>query len=193
MHRPFPFADVLSTVQVVAWARSSVVEHTLHTGGVASSILAAPTTLNFGLIPKGTDMARSLIISLSCLSLLAGCSGKQPEATEPTVPAETASAVPESKGATLFAKCAACHALEAGKNLIGPSLHGVVGRKAASAPGFVYSDAMKSSGITWTDAELSDYLTQPQKKVPGTKMSFPGLPDAQDRAELIAYLKEKAK
>jgi cytochrome c len=136
---------------------------------------------------------RGLIVSISCLSLLAACSGKQPEAADTGTTTETASVAPVSNGEKVFAKCMACHSLEAGKNLIGPSLHGIVGRKAASLEGFMYSDAMKASGIIWTEDQLSEYLTQPQKKVPGTRMSFPGLPTEQDRTDVIAYLKDKAK
>lgn len=142
-------------------------------------------------------MVRGLFVSISCLSLLAACSGKQPESVdagnESLASATTTSAAPASAGEKAFAKCQACHSLEAGKNLIGPSLHAIVGRKAASVEGFLYSDAMKASGITWTEDQLSEYLTQPQKKVPGTRMSFPGLATEQERTDIIAYLKDKAK
>jgi cytochrome c len=88
-----------------------------------------------------------------------------------------------------FTTCMTCHAIEAGVNKIGPSLHGVVGRKAGSIEGFTYSSANKNSGITWTDAKLFQYLENPQRVVPGTKMSFPGWSDPQKRADVIAYLK----
>jgi cytochrome c len=71
---------------------------------------------------------------------------------------------------------------------VGPSLFGVVGRPAGTAPGYNYSEANKSSGKTWDDATLDTYLTNPKALVPGTKMVFPGLPDAADRANVIAYL-----
>lgn len=92
-------------------------------------------------------------------------------------------------GKTIFTQCKACHAIEAGKNMIGPSLAGVVGRKAGSEAGYSYSAANKNSGITWTAEKLFQYLEKPQRVVPGTKMSFAGLPKAQDRADVIAYLK----
>ncbi|SMC64623.1 cytochrome c family protein [Novosphingobium sp. B1] len=92
-------------------------------------------------------------------------------------------------GKTIFTQCKACHAIEAGKNMIGPSLAGVVGRKAGTEAGFTYSAANKNSGITWTAEKLFQYLEKPQRVVPGTKMSFAGLPKAQDRADVIAYLK----
>lgn len=92
-------------------------------------------------------------------------------------------------GKTVFAQCQACHSLEAGKNMIGPSLAGVVGRKAGTEAGYTYSAANKNSGITWSAEKLFQYLEKPARVVPGTKMSFAGLPKAQDRADVIAYLK----
>lgn len=91
-------------------------------------------------------------------------------------------------GKKVFNKCAVCHSPVAGKNNVGPSLFGVVGRKSASAPGYNYSDALKASNKTWDAATLDAWLTGPQKLVPGTKMTFPGLPNADDRANVIAYL-----
>ncbi|GHH17852.1 MULTISPECIES: c-type cytochrome [Sphingomonas] len=94
------------------------------------------------------------------------------------------------KGEADFITCKTCHAIEAGVNKIGPSLHAVVGRKAGIIPGFVYSTANKNSGITWTEEKLFQYLENPQRIVPGTKMSFAGWPtDPQKRADVIAYLK----
>lgn len=97
-----------------------------------------------------------------------------------------------SKGQKIFKKCAACHSLEAGKKKIGPSLHGVLGRTAGTAAGFKYSKAMKAygqSGVVWNDETLDTYLTAPRTVVKGTRMAFPGLKKAQDRVDLIAYLK----
>lgn len=97
-----------------------------------------------------------------------------------------------AKGATDFLTCKTCHAIEEGVNKIGPSLHGVVGRKSGSIAGFSYSAANKNSGITWTPEKLFQYLENPQRVVPGTKMSFIGLPDPQKRADVIAYLKSNS-
>ncbi len=96
-----------------------------------------------------------------------------------------------SKGERVFAQCKACHVVEPGVNRVGPSLHGVVGRKAGTVPGFNYSKANKDSGVTWTDAVLFDYLEAPQRFMPGTRMAFGGLKNAQDRADVIAFLKTK--
>ncbi len=75
-----------------------------------------------------------------------------------------------------LAKCKVCHMPpEAAKNLVGPSLAGVVGRKAGTVSGYHYSDANEKSGITWDEPTLKEYLKDPKAKVPGTKMVFPGL------------------
>jgi cytochrome c len=97
----------------------------------------------------------------------------------------------EEPGEAVFKKsCAICHTLEVGKNKIGPSLAGVVGRKAGSAAGFAYSAANKDSGDIWDERTLDAYLTAPQKFMPGTKMVFVGLKDPGDRKALIEYLKQ---
>ena len=92
-------------------------------------------------------------------------------------------------GKQVFKKCHACHNVgESARNAVGPELDGIVGRKAGSVEGYNYSDANKSSGITWDAATLDVYLKDPKAKVPGTKMAFPGLPSDKDRADVIAYL-----
>ena len=92
------------------------------------------------------------------------------------------------KGKQTFKQCALCHNIEPNKTKIGPSLFGVVGRKAGTEANFPYSSAMKSFGKTWTPDELNTYLEDPRKVVPGTKMIFPGLKKEQDRQNVIAYL-----
>jgi cytochrome c len=92
-------------------------------------------------------------------------------------------------GKVLFnQKCALCHSIEQGKNKIGPSLYGVVGRKAGSLDSYNYSDAMKNANRTWDDSTLDAYLTNPRQNIPGIKMIFAGYPDPTDRANVIAYL-----
>jgi cytochrome c len=92
-------------------------------------------------------------------------------------------------GATLFkSNCAICHSPEPDTNRIGPSLFNVVGRPAGHIDGFAYSDANRRSGIVWDKPALDRYLTAPQAMVPGTKMTFPGLKDGRQRADIITYL-----
>ena len=93
-----------------------------------------------------------------------------------------------ANGQDVFIQCSSCHVLEAGVNRIGPSLAGIVGRTAGTVEGYTYSEANANSGITWTKEKLFQYLENPQRIVPGTKMAFVGLPDGQDRADIIAYL-----
>jgi cytochrome c len=97
-----------------------------------------------------------------------------------------------ANGEKLFAVCKTCHVAEKGVNRVGPSLWGVVGRKAGTIEGFKYSPANKNSGITWTEDNLFTYLAAPQKFMPGTYMAYAGMKPPQDRADLIAYLKTKA-
>lgn len=93
-------------------------------------------------------------------------------------------------GKMVFAQCRTCHVTDEGVNKTGPSLHNVVGREAGSVAGFNYSPANANSGITWTEEKLFQYLEKPQRVIPNTKMIFAGLPDAQKRADVIAYLKD---
>jgi len=90
-------------------------------------------------------------------------------------------------------QCKACHSLDKGKNGIGPSLSGVVGRKSGSAEGFKYSDAMAKAGITWDDASLAKFLKSPKDVVAGNKMLAGALKSDDDIQNVIAFLKEKAK
>ncbi len=94
-----------------------------------------------------------------------------------------------SRGQLLSLACAACHTLNAGGGtLVGPNLHGVFGRPAASVAGFDYSPALASSGLVWTPASLDAWLREPASFVDGTKMAFTGYRAADDRRDLIAYL-----
>ena len=95
-------------------------------------------------------------------------------------------------GKTVFARCVACHDLNTGKTVLGPSLKGIVGRNAGAIEGFAYSPALKSRSIVWTPANLDSFITSPTHFVPGTRMPFAGLPNARDRADLIAYLQQAA-
>ena len=85
--------------------------------------------------------------------------------------------------------CSICHSPQPGRNLVGPSQFDVVNRHSGEVPNFHYSEANRNSGLTWTVSTLDRYLTAPRELVPGTKMTFPGLKDAKQRADVIAYLK----
>lgn len=92
-------------------------------------------------------------------------------------------------GRTLFQRtCQNCHAVEIGVNKIGPSLWNVVGRQPATVPDYAYSDSMKANKTVWGPASLDAYLADPRGDVHGVKMFFKGLPEAKDRADVIAYL-----
>ncbi len=94
-----------------------------------------------------------------------------------------------AKGKRVFAQCMTCHAVAEGRNNVGPSLYQIVGRHTGSVEGFKYSDANKNKDIVWTEENLFVYLEKPTDFIPGTIMAFPGLRNPQDRADVIAYLK----
>jgi cytochrome c len=97
-----------------------------------------------------------------------------------------------ARGKILFLRCASCHDVApGGVARIGPNLHGVVGRKAGSLPDYTYSPALKAAGFVWDPAALDRWLTRPADVVPGTAMAFAGLPKAEDRRAIIAYLQDQ--
>jgi cytochrome c len=96
-----------------------------------------------------------------------------------------------ARGQRAFGACAACHSLQPDQNMTGPSLAGLWDRKAGSVASFSrYSPALKSANIVWNDKTLDDWITDPQHLVPGNQMTFPGVKDARQRADLLAFLKE---
>ena len=102
--------------------------------------------------------------------------------------ASAAQAAPDSvRGEQVYARCLACHALAYDR--VGPRHCGLLGRRAGSVPGFAYSVAMKKSGLIWDEKTLNRFLAKPLAVVPGTAMTYDGVPDARDRSDLIAYLK----
>ena len=148
-----------------------------------------------------------LALTFAAVLALAGCS--KPTAPADTAPSAAAPAPPSAEerqkllaalpapyntgdlanGEAKFALCRSCHTIEpGGANMTGPNLHGVFGRAAASAADFKYSDALKAAGFVWDADHLNQWLAKPQEFLPGTKMTFPGLKDAKDRTDLIAYL-----
>src|SRR5437016_6139284 len=99
-----------------------------------------------------------------------------------------------NRGQRVFGACAACHSLEPNRNMSGPSLADLWNRKAGGLESFHrYSPALKSSGIEWNDKTLDEWIEDPQHVVPGNTMTFQGLKNKQQRADLLAYLKEAAK
>jgi cytochrome c len=124
-------------------------------------------------------MNRLVITALSTVALLS------PALAEPGDAA---------RGERDFRACAPCHSLKPDRNMTGPSLAGLWGRKAGSLPSFErYSDALKSSGIIWDDRSIDGWLTDPDRMVPDNEMPFNGIKNAHDRADLLAFLKEATK
>lgn len=96
-------------------------------------------------------------------------------------------------GKRIFNQCQACHTVVKGKNGLGPSLNGVVGRKAGTAEGFKnYSPALQKSDVAWTEENLDKYLADPKGFIPGNRMIFVGLKKAEDRADVIAFIKQQS-
>ena len=95
------------------------------------------------------------------------------------------------RGALSYSACLICHTIKT--NQIGPRHMGLFGRKAGSLPDYNYSPALKNSGIVWNEETLDRWIKSPKAMVPTTKMIFAGIPDAQERADIIAYLKEATK
>jgi cytochrome c len=94
-------------------------------------------------------------------------------------------------GERVYAQCRACHQVgETAKNLVGPQLNGMFGRKSGTVDGYNYTDANKNSNITWDVKTFSEYIVDPRGKIPGTKMAFAGIKNPQQVEDLIAYLKQ---
>ena len=93
-----------------------------------------------------------------------------------------------TRGEQIYHRCQGCHSIDA--NRVGPRHAGLFGRRAGSLDDYSYSDAMRAAGIVWDATTLDQFLAAPRKFIPGTKMPFAGIPDAQERADLIAYLKQ---
>jgi cytochrome c len=128
-------------------------------------------------MPKGgTTMLKSWLLGSSLVAFVA-------------LPAVAQDA---EEGEKVFKKCQACHVIDKEQNRVGPHLVGIIGRKAGSVEGFKYSDAMKESGKVWDEATIDAYLADPKGYIPKNKMAFAGLKKPEERAAVIAYLKEEA-
>jgi cytochrome c len=154
------------------------------------------------------------LVCVIALGAIAGCGRKpaapadevdassppaQPTAAKPAAPAtgDLAARIANAdlaKGKILFLQCRACHSLvpEAEPGKIGPTLYGVLGRAAGAVPGFVYSEALAKSGITWSAEEIDKWLARPSDYLPGNKMIFIGIDNPQDRANIIAFIQEES-
>ncbi|MFN7175682.1 MAG: c-type cytochrome [Thermaurantiacus sp.] len=155
---------------------------------------------------KRVDLLRAAA-GCAALALLAACGGAEQAGAPATDTTAAAPATPEAppavaqdaafadltgdaeRGAAVFrTHCAACHVLEEGVNRVGPSLYQKIGATAGQVEGFRYSKANAESGIVWTEEQMFTYLANPQAVIPGTIMAFAGLPDPQERADVIAYM-----
>jgi cytochrome c len=152
-------------------------------------------------------MSKPLLLALSALLLMSSAavalaqdassssasamSSMDMSSSASSAPATTDTAVAGdvTAGATVFKVCTACHAVGPGAaNKVGPELNGVIGRKAGSVASYRYSAAMKNSGLTWDAATFGKYINDPRGTVPGNKMSFGGVHDPKQIADLTAYL-----
>lgn len=122
------------------------------------------------------------------LALLVAACGSSEEDAEP-MPTQTIARNDADTAPTSFAICKACHSVQPGENGIGPTLSDIYNSTAGKVPNYEFTPAMLASGLKWDDATLDAYLADPQKVVPGTKMSFAGIKDEAKRKEVIEYLK----
>ncbi|ABD24916.1 cytochrome c, class I [Novosphingobium aromaticivorans DSM 12444] len=150
------------------------------------------TKMSFAGLPKGEDRA-NVIVYLNSLGSNLPLPAPVEVPAAGAAPAAVAVVGDAAKGEAIFAKCKACHTIDqGGANGIGPNLFAVYGEKVAGERGgFAFSDALKGKGGTWDDATLDAWLTSPAKFAQGTKMTFAGIADAQQRADVIAYMKTK--
>ncbi len=141
--------------------------------------------------PAGTAAAEGQPAEAAATGTTQATGGGEQVAAAPAPAAGSAMPAGDAaSGEKIFRRCAACHKIEPGKNSIGPTLYGVVGRPVASVEGFNYSKAMQEHGGDWTPDRLDTYLADPKGVVPGTKMGFAGLKKEQDRLDVITYMQQ---
>lgn len=152
----------------------------------ATETAAVATPTDAAATPAATDTAAAATPTETA----SAAATPTPTASAAAKPTATVAAAAPAGPPEAFKQCTVCHKVEAGKNGIGPSLAGVFGAKSAHlGAGFKYSAAMQGAGLTWNQATLDRYLTDPKAVVPGTTMSFGGVKDGAQRAAIIAYLK----
>lgn len=161
-------------------------EITKFVGAICGSLLVFLLihTAAGGIFHVGTE-ATSFVVPVEASAGGEGGGGEQVDVNALVAAADV------GKGEGIFKKCGACHKID-NTNAVGPHLNGVVGRPVGSVGDFAYSDAMKTHGGDWTPEDLFHFLENPKKFVPGTKMSFAGLPKPEDRADVIAFLEQHA-
>jgi cytochrome c len=125
---------------------------------------------------------RNARITLMCLTLATG------GAFLIAAPKVAVAGDPAAGKSVFQASCSICHSVQPDQIKIGPTLYGVVGRKTGAVAGYSYSPANRTANLTWTDATLDKYLESPRGVMPGTKMTYAGVKDAEKRANLISYL-----
>jgi len=140
--------------------------------------------------------AADLVAVVAIVGVLSGCGGDQ-SAADLSVAAELAiderlAKADVKRGQMMYFQCRACHSLiEGGVHKVGPNLYGVFDRKAGLAPGFAFSDALGNADVVWTVEAMDEWLARPSSYLPGNRMVFVGVKDAQERANLIAYLRQE--
>ena len=155
------------------------------------------------LVAKGADlisdnlvhpiMLKENVFQIEGVSPSLQAGGGTPEKKGPAPIEPLLASASVEKGANVFKKCTSCHTIDkGGPNRVGPNLYGVVGAPVGKHPGYTYSSAMEKKGGDWTIDALNDYLYHPREVVPGTKMSFVGIKDDQERADLVAYLNQQS-
>lgn len=146
-----------------------------------------------GIVPAGEKLAKnSYPIAVTASSESAGPAPAADDKPAP-IPADIFAKADPAHGEEIAKKCAQCHTFEKGEpNKIGPNLFDVIGRPRASIEGFSYSDAVKKLGGAWTPQDIAAFIFKPSAYAPGTKMTFPGLPKPQDRADVEAFLNKES-